>query len=193
MDLEQFYQRWVASGSPGDDNNSVPCEIKWYYLYRTIRDYDRVFLVESGTSHGDTVANLMEYVDHIWTIEAWNEAFYFSQDRFKGMNKVDVLFGDSAEVLPKVLEKIDAPAVFWLDAHYSGDGTAKLDKQTPIVAELEAIAAHNQPGDCIVIDDARGFGVWADYPPVEVMEQMSKDLFPNHTFSVEGDELFILP
>ena len=199
--LEAAYARWVAEGEPRDVNGSVPHEVKMFYVARTITGSGARVFVESGTSHGDGVAAILPYVDRVITIEAWDEAFRFAAKRFKNEPKVQLLFGDSAEWLPRMWEPpilsgyhIDEPAVFWLDAHYSGEGTAKLDKETPIVAELEAIArSPHAAAHSIVIDDARGFGVWPDYPPTPEMEAMCADLFPGHRFFLEGDEIFVVP
>lgn len=194
MNLNAMYEKWVNEGSPGDPNNSVPHEIKMYYLMRTLKEHDLKVFVESGTSHGDGVAAMLPYVDEVHTIEAWDEACQFSINRFKGDGRVHIYFGDSAEILPGILDEIDPePALFWLDAHYSGDGTALLDKETPIVAELEAIAKVSHLDHCIIVDDARGFGVWNDYPTIDWMKDFCGEHFPHHKFSLEGDEIFILP
>lgn len=190
--LVDGYEKWQESGEPRDQNNSVPHEIKTYYLYRTLQEYGVKTFVESGTSYGDAVDALLPYVDEVYTMEAWKQAFDYSSKRFSRNPNVNIFFGDSGKILPKILPDIDS-AVFWLDAHYSGDGTAKLDKETPILAELNALARANNSKYCIVIDDARGFGVWQDYPTVEWLEFYCSKYFPNHKFFLEGDEIFILP
>lgn len=191
LDLDRSYQEWVDQGEPRDHNGSVPHEVKMYYVLRTLRDNGLSTFVESGTSHGDGVYAVLPHVEEVHTIEAWKEAYDFSANRFANEDKVNIYFGDSGEILPTILEDLP-PAVFWLDAHYSGDGTAMLDKETPIVAELDAIAATGVP-HAIVIDDARGFGVWDDYPTIAWVEDYVKKAFPGHLFFLEGDEIFILP
>lgn len=199
MNLDKYYDRWTRNGEPRDPNGSVDHEVKMYYLKRTAEEYNLKLFIESGTSHGDGTQAMLPYVDKVVTIEAWREAFDYAHDRFVGDNKVDVLFGDSGALLPNVLEEHTQPALFWLDAHYSGDGTAQLDKETPIVAELKAIAVSgNRDRHAIVIDDARAFGVgggkvWKDYTPIGELEDTCAHLFPNHGFYTEGDEIFITP
>ena len=195
MNLEAFHRDWLERGSPGDVNNSVPPEIKWYYLARTLKDFGLDTFIESGTSAGDTTARmLIEGATRVYTIEAWRQAFTEACQRFYADERVDLRFGDSGELLHEILrDNGGRPALFWLDAHYSGDGTAQLDKQTPIVAELKAIAEDDCDGHCIVIDDARGFGVWDDYPPMDELRDLLADLFPNHSTHLEGDEIFVLP
>lgn len=187
-----YYDGWLAAGSETDQNGSVPHEVKMFYLLRTIDDYGLKCFVESGTSHGDGVASIVDSVDHVYTIEAHPPSYEFSKKRFDSDDRVEIFFGDSAKLLPSILVDLP-PSVFWLDAHYSGDGTAMLDKETPIVAELEAIANSQNDEHCIVIDDARGFGVWNDYPTVQWVMDFCDERFPNHECFLEGDEIFIVP
>jgi hypothetical protein len=190
--LETAHAQWVAEGSPLDRNGSVPHDIKMFYVYRTLRDCGLTSFVESGTSHGDGIVAILPYVDHVHSIEAWEEAFIFSSKRFAGEAKVNLHFGDSEKILPEILPEL-WPSVFWLDAHYSGDGTAQLDKDTPVVAELKAIAASKNRLHAIVIDDARGFGDWKDYPSIEWVENFVAEEMPHHRMFTEGDEIFIVP
>ena len=65
------------------------------------------------------------------------------------------LFGDSGETLPALLAALEAPALFWLDAHTNteiGDPIAG----TPLGGELLAIRAWDHGAASVVlIDDAR--------------------------------------
>ena len=47
--------------------------------------------------------------------------------------RAEILQGDSTDVLPEVVEKMDEPTLFWLDGHYSGGITASGEQETPIV------------------------------------------------------------
>jgi hypothetical protein len=46
--------------------------------------------------------------------------------------------------------------VLWLDAHWSGDGTAGLDRADPLEEELRILKAKNISNSIILMDDARG-------------------------------------
>ena len=59
-----------------------------------------------------------------------------------------------------------APAVFWLDGHFSAGPTARADLDTPIVEELEAVLTHDRDDHVVLIDDARLFGT-GDYPTID--------------------------
>ncbi|MEM7478871.1 MAG: hypothetical protein AAF483_28125, partial [Planctomycetota bacterium] len=65
-------------------------------------------------------------------------------------------FGDSAKLLPEIVAGLDdAPALFWLDGHWSGGETAGEGQECPVVDELNCLKHRQQ--DLILIDDARMF------------------------------------
>jgi len=78
-------------------------------------------------------------------------------DKFKEQNHIHCHYGDSAEGLQEILPEITQPVVFWLDAHYSGPGTAHGIEEVPLLRELEVISKRRQK-DIIIIDDAYLFG-----------------------------------
>ena len=47
--------------------------------------------------------------------------------------------GDSGIELMNLAARIDQPSLFWLDGHYSAEETAKGDKETPVIEELQHI------------------------------------------------------
>jgi hypothetical protein len=77
---------------------------------------------------------------------------------------VSILLGDSCQVLPHVLHELQVPALFWLDAHWSGGVTGRGDTQTPLIEELQLVLAHPVDGHVVLVDDARLLGVDEDYP-----------------------------
>ena len=62
-----------------------------------------------------------------------------AQRRFAGQAHVELLHGDSGTLLPRILGELDRPALFWLDGHYTGIGSARTEVDSPIVAEIEAL------------------------------------------------------
>jgi hypothetical protein len=51
---------------------------------------------------------------------------------------------------------LNEPAVFWLDSHWCGEDSCKLDIECPLIQELEALA-RSKTAHFILIDDARYF------------------------------------
>ena len=101
--------------------------------------------------------------------------------------------GDSGKVLPSVLARLTEPALFWLDAHYSGPGTARASRDTPIVDEISAILAHPVPGHVALIDDARGFGALRDYPTLAALEDFVRERAAGLVYEVSDDVIRIHP
>ena len=110
---------------------------------------------------------------------------------FGNLKNAEFLLGDSAEVLPKVLEDLHEPALFWLDGHFSGGITARDPSVTPILLELEHILKHPTKGHVILIDDARLFGS-DGYPKIEEVEEIVHAQGPR-TIEVKYDIIRISP
>jgi hypothetical protein len=126
---------------------------------RLIRRYGQGHetLVETGTYLGDTVAGCLPHFQRINTIELDPALAEAARQRFKNESPVTVIEGDSYTELARLCNEIDEPAVFWLDAHSCGPGTAKSEHDPPLLWELQAIVERDQP-DVVLIDDARHMG-----------------------------------
>lgn len=172
---------WEAKGCPVPP----PHPIKRKTVRKAGKSSGIRTLVETGTFQGDMIAAMLGSFDEIHSIELLPEFYQRAIERFKGKPNVHLYEGDSGQVIGEVLQRINRPAVFWLDGHYSGEGTAIAAKSTPIVEELEAIAADPHAAKhVILIDDAHCFTGENDYPTLERLEEMAKQLgFGN--FSVE--------
>jgi len=73
-------------------------------------------------------------------------------------NRLTLINGDSAVELKKLLEIIDEPICFWLDAHSGAQQYARGDQDVPLLAELDLIKNHHVKEHIIAIDDAHLFG-----------------------------------
>ena len=128
---------------------------------RIIRQYlprDRDFtFVETGTFFGDTVAALRTSCGSIISIEISPQLFENARQRFAGCANVDLRLGDVVTEFPKVLASLNRPAVFWLDAHWSGEGTGRGVVDDPILLTLRHLANHPIRSHTLLIDDARCF------------------------------------
>jgi hypothetical protein len=134
-----------------------------------------------------------ECFSQIYSIELSNELYKKAKKRFSGENKISIIHGDSGIELEKIIKKIDQPALFWLDGHYSGGVTAKGDKDTPIYEELAHILSSPQRGHVIIIDDARCFGRDSDYPTINELIDFIKTKRPDAKIEVECDSIRITP
>ncbi len=163
---------------------------------RAVVDAARAFglrtLVETGTYEGEMVRKALRHFTRIVTLEldAGNAAR--AARRFAGDDRVEVWQGDSATLLPEVLRTVPEPAVFWLDGHFSGAGTARGSLDTPLAAELATLARRGNPRDIVLIDDARMLGE-GDYPSVEQIARAVAPLHPGGSVRVEDDIVRCLP
>ena len=165
------------------------------YKRYVIKTYAQKFnchtFVETGTYLGDTTYFAKDYFKTIYTIELSKELFNKAVYRFKDLENIKVIHGDSSQELPKLLNNIYEKTLFWLDGHYCGNNTARALKDTPIMEELESIFKHKVKGHIILIDDIRCFGI-GDYPTIKEIEDYTKSYNPNCSFEVKCDIARIL-
>jgi hypothetical protein len=173
---------WAASG------RSVPAPhlVKQSIVRHYARRFGLRTLVETGTYLGDMVEAMQHTFTRIYSVELDRDLHERAQARFAGREHIHLLQGDSGAVLLTVLQKLREPTLFWLDGHWSGGITAKGEKETPIVAECEAVLSHPVRGHVILIDDARCFTGENDYPTVAEMRALC-ERHAAVTFEVDAD------
>jgi len=167
------------------------------YKQLTVLDYGRRYgvrvFVETGTYLGDMVWAVRNAFATIHSIELSPELARHAARRFRRTAHVSIRQGDSGAVLREVLAGVDRPALFWLDAHYSGGATAHGDTGTPVLEELARIAAHAQAASHVVlIDDARLF-TGEVYPRLEALADWAGRALPAHSFEVKDDIIRLAP
>jgi hypothetical protein len=135
--------------------------------------------IETGSLHGEGVERALPYFDLIYTIELDSKLHEAVSKKFASDSKVHCLQGDSKEVLKELLPNlpVDSAAIFFLDAHWSGDASVDWDSslwkgrvqsayvgdiatsenQVPLKEELEAIVSLYQGPAIIYIDDMDKF------------------------------------
>jgi hypothetical protein len=156
------------------------------------RVYRTSILVETGTSRGDMLYACGRLFRQIYSIELNAQGVAAARHRFRKQPHIRILEGDSGVVLPEILAQVHEPAVFWLDGHYSGPGSARADRDTPIEAELAAIGDHAVRNHVILIDDAREFGT-GDYPSAEALTSLLRTHYPASTIEIRDDILRCTP
>ena len=180
---------WEKSGKPVPP----PHIIKQKALRNYARKYDLKILVETGTYFGHMVEAMKKDFEHIYSIELSKELYKKANKRFKGDKNVELVQGDSGIELKKLVKKIDEPALFWLDGHYSAGVTAKGEKDTPIYEELTHIFDAENKEHVIIIDDARCFGSDPAYPSIDEISDFIKSKRPDVSITIEDDSIRITP
>jgi len=137
-------------------------------FHRVQQDIQAQTFVETGTAWGDTTEMIAPEVDLVWTIEASRPQYERARERLSVYSHVHCLFGDSRQHLAALAPKLTQPAIFWLDAHYSGGGTAGVDEPCPLLSELTSLGELRGP-HAIIIDDARLLGTERGWPTLNAL------------------------
>lgn len=116
--------------------------------------------VETGTCDGRTAQFASLIFDRVWTIEVDPAKHHdASVGLLQGVGNVQQVLGDSAVVLPKILDEIgDRPTMLYIDAHWCG-GERCTKTECPIVAEMLALRPRFEAGinDVVIVDNASMF------------------------------------
>jgi len=124
-------------------------------LVECARRHGLDILVETGTYKADTVRSLRRQFRLIYSIELDERLHMEARRRCRGQRNAVLVHGDSGQVLREVLSKLREPAMFWLDAHYSGGATAGSSQDNPLLTEVQSILQHGIGGHAVLVDDYR--------------------------------------
>jgi len=186
--------QWRLRGKPVPP----PHYYKQQVVRGTARDYGLKDLVETGTFLGDMLAAMRDSFDNLTSIELSEELYDHVRRRFADDDKITLLQGDSKDRIAEVAASLERPALFWLDAHYSGawhddfDETAGGDRDKPIYSELAAIFAKGIP-HVVLIDDARLFDGREGWPRLDDMLAFIEESAPERSALIADDIVRILP
>jgi hypothetical protein len=179
------------------ERNGKPVPPPHLVKQRTLKSYSEKYglktLVETGTFYGEMVEAMKSDFDRIYSIELSSDLFEKAKDRFKRSAHIEIFHGDSGIELERITKKLDEPALFWLDGHYSGGETAKGEESTPIYKELSHILGSPESGHVIVIDDARLFGSDHDYPSIRELTDYVNRKRADLEVEVQDDSIRITP
>jgi hypothetical protein len=178
----RVYAQWWLGGRPVP----APPMVKQHILKRYQDRFHLQTVVETGTFTGETVEALRGRTARIISIELAPALHAAAVRRFAGAANVRLLHGDSTALLPAVLRDLTGPALFWLDGHYTGGGTAGA-AGSPLRHEVRALLARPPAGDVILIDDARELTGAGGYP---VLDELCTDIRrarPHAEVTVEDD------
>lgn len=169
-----------------------PLVYKHQELRRYAEAYDLRVLIETGTFLGDTVYHFRHRFEQILSIELSEDLVKRARRRFRRTPHVEILEGDSEIVLGELVRKLELPALIWLDAHFSGGVTARGERETPVIRELE-ILLDASPNHIVLVDDARFFGTDSAYPTLTDVRTLVKNRRPGYEMDVVHDIIRIFP
>jgi predicted O-methyltransferase YrrM len=165
---------------------------KRQHLLRLFRGRGHVNFVEAGTYLGDTVAFFQPHGQRIISVEIDEQLWRRASKRFSDDPRIEIVKGDAEDEIPRILGELGAPALVWLDGHYSGEGTSRGKQFEPAVAILERLGETRvAPGTTIAIDDLRLFGRLHEYPSLEQLTSAADAAWPQATVYAGLDSLVI--
>lgn len=137
--------------------------------------------IETGTLKAETAVKMCAVFDICHTIEGSKELYDEAQKNYGG-SRIHFHYGSSPEKLKVVIQDLDEPAVFFLDAHaYKSNLNIYTQDPAPLLRELEVLKDRKDYMDIIIIDDYRCFGVknnsidWSSITLEKVIETLGKD------------------
>jgi len=175
--------QWRLRGRP----LPPPHVVKQLAILRYQQSRQFTTFIETGTFTGEMVEAMRPYFRRLISIEMSPAIHESAQRRFAGDPRIELLLGDSAVVLPRVLERIDNPALFWLDGHFMGGTTARGGEDSPVRHELGALLAHPVRQHLVLIDDARLFDGSAGYPAIPELREWIQRERPGSDVHVADD------
>lgn len=92
-------------------------------------------IVETGTKRAATAVKLVSLVPNFYTIELNEKLSSDIERRLRSYPQANVIYGDSAKSLEALLPDLNAPVLFYLDAH-SGDEIGTLRDELAVISKF---------------------------------------------------------
>lgn len=140
-------------------------KLKRFNLSRIKEEYDIEFFFETGTWRGDGVNYALKTgFKKIVSSEIIPSVAEMAQKRFSNESNVEIIIGNSIEIMESRLDTLPGNCLFWLDAHFPGAEEKLNDYNTtddenvrlPLKREIELIKEKRKGyKDVLLIDDLR--------------------------------------
>lgn len=150
-------------------------------------------LIETGTYNGRTIYYLRQQFKKIMSVEVYDPCYQNALKLTSSYKNINLFFGDSKQLLPDMINKIEGRCLFWLDGHYSGTGTGMSESECPVIGELKAIKNAERNDHLILLDDAREFKGTNDYPALYEVLELLYSINPNYSIEIKDDCIIAIP
>jgi len=116
-------------------------------LIELIKRYDLKWVIETGTSNGNSTRQLATMFSQVYTIELNRAQYEVTTPFLKQFPNTTAYCGHSGKMLSQLLQdlKLTGNGAFYLDAHWYNDW--------PLLDELKAISNSNVKGHSLIIID----------------------------------------
>ncbi len=147
------------------------------------------YFVETGTSDGNGIEQALRAgFSQMRSIELNPLSYKTAHNRFKDQQNVQIYFGNSKSDLGKIIEDIQEPITFWLNAHAAFFGMT--GEPCPLLEELNQIKNHPIKNHIILIDNMNYCGTKDfDYLRQQTLIAKILEINPNYTIRyVDGGD-----
>lgn len=192
------------------DNHHFPAFIKYALIGQVMNFFSPKIFVETGTLWGDTCLFFRNHFKKLYTIDIDKFCYENAKNISRNFPNIEPILGDSGIKITEVLEKIDEPALFFLDGHFtpidnprgknpkaSNYGNLRSEQfgNTPIISEIKKIGNHIIKNHVILIDDVGHFeqNEAFGYPSMTQLIEYCKQALPNHEIMVRYGMFIIFP
>jgi hypothetical protein len=135
--------------------------------------------LETGSYRGFMIEAVLHEYASIHSMELSPKWHTYCKEKFRGHEHVHCYYGDSRLTWPAVLADVNEPASAFLDADYSGGTTARAEKDTPLLEQLD-IVARSEFSDVVIVDDTVFFGQKGGTEPSSTVTD--DDIWPPFAF-----------
>ena len=112
--------------------------------------------VETGTYKAATTIMASTIFPHVFSTEIDANLYKEAVTKCCDIPNINLLFGDSLDMLKIILPNVTNGCVFFLDAHISGhDSSWNGTDRVPLMQELDIILSHKLSSSIFILDDVR--------------------------------------
>lgn len=160
--------------------------------------------VETGTYLGSTAFEASQVFPAVHSIELYPPLYENALKHLAGIEHIHLHQGESGDILDKLIPTLSGRVLYYLDAHFSGGGSALGRQSFPVLEELAALRKNHSSDAVILIDDIRIFQdvlfpellslISPTEPPSlkEIIEAVL-EVNPRYIFCFLGDSLLAFP
>jgi hypothetical protein len=183
------YPVWIINGKHAPDNHLY----KLQRIKAVAKKYSCNSFIETGTFYGQTINAIRKEFKDVLSAELYEPLYEYNKKAFSNIDNVTIYLGDSSSMLTLMIKESTGRILFWLDGHYSGNGTACGDIESPILTELDIIKNDGNIDHCILIDDARLFTGTDGYPTLDETFNKILEINPKYQIAINQDCIVATP
>lgn len=152
--------------------------------------------VETGTSYGDTTRFMARFSKFCLTCEPFEDLYRFNVRRNRNFSNIRIWNAASEACFEEIVQLVSGRPLFFLDGHYSGPGTSLTGCYSPVLHELDLVAASKFDDAVVVIDDVRLFksmqnelahSYESGYPDLTATVTKLASALPDNQMRIVGD------